>query len=211
MGMAGNNGGWHLPEMRDFLDWMEGRFGLSLAQIHGCAYGLLNSKGAFLKKPWKIATSNKSLATGLNLQCPGDHADAECLGGQDARDSGFYPKKMCERIYKLMMSMVQETAKDAFPKIYPAFGEEILEDVEKPTSAEASKMHKLHRRTGHPSNQALASVLKHRGARPEVIEMARVNAQSAKNCVWRLPIPQALCNVLRLFGKPSALTMRGFL
>ena len=28
MGMAGNNGGWHLPEMRDFLDWMEGRFGL---------------------------------------------------------------------------------------------------------------------------------------------------------------------------------------
>ena len=82
---------------------------------------------------------------------------------------------MCERIYKLMMSMVQETAKDAFPKIYPALDEEILEDVDKPTSAlqplteaevkEASKtLRKLHRRTGP---YALASVLKHRGATPK--------------------------------------------
>ena len=38
---------------------------------------------------------------------------------------------------------------------------------------EASKvLHKLHRRTGHPSNQALSSVLRHRGAHPEVIQMA---------------------------------------
>jgi len=177
----GNNGGWHLPEMRAFLflDWMEAHFGLSVARIHGCAYGLLNSQGALVKTPWKIATSNPSLATGLSLH--GDHQHAECLGGQDARDSGFYPKKMCERIYRLVMSMIQETAKDAFPKIYPVFDEEILDDAGQPTSAvqplteaEAKEASKLCTTSParRPSFQP-GPVLKHRGAHPEVVQMAQ--------------------------------------
>jgi hypothetical protein len=116
-----NNGGWHIHDMRSFLDFMQ--------------------------------------------------------------DSGFYPKSMCERIYQLVMSLIQQTSQDAFPKIYPAFDDDIMDEPEKPSPdlqplteaeiKEASKvLHKLHRRTGHPSNQALSSVLRHRGAHPEVIQMA---------------------------------------
>ena len=141
--------------------------------------GLLSSQGALVKTPWKIATSNPSLATGLSLH--GDHQHAECLGGQDARDSGFYPKKMCERIYRLVMSMIQETAKDAFPKIYPVFDEEILDDAGQPTSAvqplteaEAKEASKLCTTSParRPSFQP-GPVLKHRGAHPEVVQMAQ--------------------------------------
>ena len=176
-----NNGGWHLPDMRSLLDFMESKHGLFFARIHGCAYGLQNHKGNFLKKPWKVALSDQTLANGLQRLCPGDHHHDECLGGSDARDSGFYPKSMCERIFQLVMSLIQQTSRDAFPKIYPVIEEDILDEPEKPQSQlqplseaeakEASKvLHKLHRRTGHPSNQALASVLKHRGAHPEVIQ-----------------------------------------
>lgn len=92
-GQATMEDGIYLPEMRAFLflDWMEAHFGLSVARIHGCAYGLLNSKGALVKTPWKIATSNPSLATGLSLH--GDHQHAECLEDKMRGTLDFIPER----------------------------------------------------------------------------------------------------------------------
>ena len=60
------------------------------------AYGLKNSDGFFLRKPWKVKTTSPTLAAALQRACPGNHEHRECLGGKTARDSGFYPQALCE-------------------------------------------------------------------------------------------------------------------
>jgi hypothetical protein len=45
--------------------------------------------------------------------------------------------------------------------------------TEKEKQSSLRLLEKLHRRTGHPSNNALSRMLEHRGALPELIELAR--------------------------------------
>ena len=177
------NGGWQLPELRALRDLLQQRQKLHTVRVDGCAYGLKNSRGVPLKKPWRILTSSQTMASLLECRCPGDHDHEECLGGKEARDSGFYPKKMCDVIFKATMSIVNNTTNGPFPQVYPVFEDTLAEDpkmdkhlaplTEKEKSAASKTLMKLHRRTGHPSNSALAGCLRHRGAHPEIIEMAK--------------------------------------
>ena len=178
-----NNGGWHVSEMRHFIEYLKELHKFFCAKVHGCSYGLVNTKQEFVKKPWKIVCTNEALANGLTRQCPGDHPHGECLGGHEARASGFYPKAMCLRIFQVVQSMIHGTDYDVFPKVFPVFDDTIMEEPDAKTSSLVplsdmekknveKTLHKLHRRSGHPSNQALAACLRHRGAHPEVISMA---------------------------------------
>ncbi|CAK9066760.1 unnamed protein product [Durusdinium trenchii] len=178
-----NNGGWRLPELKVLYDLMNQFKETHHAHIHGCAFGVKNAVGVPLKKPWKVVCTSPSMAAALTRRCPGNHEHAECIGGQDARNSGFYPEAMCRTIFRTVQSMNHSLDGGAFAESFPIFDDTLMEDekelnLEKPLSDSERKMAmqtlaKLHRRTGHPSNHALSGCLKHRGAHHEVIEMAK--------------------------------------
>ncbi|CAK8996448.1 Retrovirus-related Pol polyprotein from transposon RE1 (Retro element 1) (AtRE1) [Includes: Protease RE1, partial [Durusdinium trenchii] len=178
-----NNGGWRLPELKVLYDLMSQFKETHHAHIHGCAFGVKNAVGMPLKKPWKVVCTSPSMAAALTRRCPGNHEHAECIGGQDARNSGFYPEAMCRTIFRTVQSMNHSLDGGAFAESFPIFDDTLMEDekelnLEKPLSDSERKMAmqtlaKLHRRTGHPSNHALSGCLKHRGAHHEVIEMAK--------------------------------------
>ena len=180
-----NNRGWNLREVHAFWEKLAASHNLHTARVDGCAYGLRNAAGEFLRKPWKINTTSPVLAQALHRLCPGRecHYHAECLGGKTARDSGFYPQAMCDVIQKAVSTMVLHLEEGVFP-LYPVFDtKDMMADLEKKaqvaplTEAERKSslrvVERLHRKTGHPSNAALAGCLRNRGAHPEVIEMAR--------------------------------------
>eukprot|EP00959_Pyramimonas_sp_CCMP1952_P099776 2086300-Pyramimonas_sp.AAC.1 len=59
--------------------------------LHGCACGLKDSKGNFMKKPWTIATTSSIVAEGLERRCNGtrEHVEArgrECKSAEDYTD-----------------------------------------------------------------------------------------------------------------------------
>ncbi|CAK9114315.1 Retrovirus-related Pol polyprotein from transposon TNT 1-94 [Durusdinium trenchii] len=114
----------------------------------------------------------------------GHEQHEECLGGKTARDSGFYPQSMCNVIYKSVVEMMACGKNfNVFPSAYPIFDTKDLEDLEEKKKSvrllsedekkQAGKLvDRLRKKTGHPSNAALAGVLRHRGAHPEIIQMA---------------------------------------
>ena len=151
---------------------------LYVSRIHGCAFGLQDSKGRPLKKPWQIISTKKAMAQALQRRCPGHHQHGECMGGSESRRSEHYPQALCDVIQKVAKELANNTENGIFPvfdsgvlaesKKVEAFP---LNDAEKKNAEKL--LSKLHLRTGHPSNTALAGTLRHRGAHPEVIEMAK--------------------------------------
>ena len=173
-----DNRGWQLPKVQKFFRNLEEKAKLFTARVDGCAYDLRDRHGALLKKPWKIKTSSQTMAMALERRCPGGHDHQECLGGTVARDSGFYPQAMCDVIQKAVREMLNTQNVDS---VFPVFETKPLGDekqnIPEPLTEQERKsaeklLSKLHRKTGHPSNKALASKLRHRGAHYEVVEMA---------------------------------------
>eukprot|EP00959_Pyramimonas_sp_CCMP1952_P082526 1724448-Pyramimonas_sp.AAC.1 len=48
--------------------------------LHGCACGLRDSKGNFMKKPWTIASTPPDVTEGLERRCDGAHEHVEARG-----------------------------------------------------------------------------------------------------------------------------------
>ena len=177
-----SNLGWKLRRVQAFFEKLRAAGRLHVARVDGCAYGLKNSKGEYLRKPWRISTAAAPLANVLERRCPRGHHHGECLGGKEARDSGFYPQAMCDVIQKVVHEMFSQVDQSVFPSLYPVFETDPLrDDVAKetiqPLDEKEKKMalrmlEKLHRKTGHPSNAALSQCLKNRGAHPEVVKLA---------------------------------------
>ncbi|CAK9113409.1 unnamed protein product, partial [Durusdinium trenchii] len=179
-----NNRGWTLPRVRAFFEKLAASGSDFGARVDGCAHGLKGPKGLPVKKPWRIRTTSSTLAGALHRLCPGHEQHEECLGGKTARDSGFYPQSMCNVIYKSVVEMMACGKNfNVFPSAYPIFDTKDLEDLEEKKKSvrllsedekkQAGKLvDRLRKKTGHPSNAALAGVLRHRGAHPEIIQMA---------------------------------------
>ena len=175
-----SNQGWKLPCVRQLFKELAMDGNLYTALVDGRAYGLQSERGMPIRKPWKIQTTIRALARALSRRCPGHLQHDECLGGHRAKESGFYPQAMCDVICKAMREWKCGLDQEVFP-LYPVFDTKTLEkerpkDYE-PLSDEEKKIvlktiDKLHRRTGHPSNTALAGTLRHRGAHPDVVELA---------------------------------------
>lgn len=176
------NLGWRLKRVRKFFEKLQTGGKLHAIRVDGCAYGLKSSKGEFLRKPWRILTTAAPLAAVLERKCPGGHQHGECLGGKEARDSGFYPQAMCDVIQKVSHEMFSQVDQTVFPSLYPVFDtdslrDDVVKETVQPLEDKEKKMalrmlEKLHRKTGHPSNAALSQCLKNRGAHPEVVQMA---------------------------------------
>ena len=118
-----DNGGWNLPRVRELWDELRSKDRLFVAKIDGCSYGLKSSRGNPIKKPWKVNTTLAPLAIGLERRCPGHEHHDECLGGKEARLSGFYPQAMCDVIYRVLM----ECSRGKVHSIFPVFGTEDFE------------------------------------------------------------------------------------
>eukprot|EP00959_Pyramimonas_sp_CCMP1952_P053435 1117906-Pyramimonas_sp.AAC.1 len=54
--------------------------GLQKSVLHGCACGLRDRKGNYMKKPWTIASTPDIVTTGLARKCVGMHAHVEARG-----------------------------------------------------------------------------------------------------------------------------------
>ena len=171
--------------MKAFLGELAKLEKLHKAYVDGCAFGLLSSKGNPLKKPWKIICTSPTLATALHRRCPGHSFHDECIGGEEARLSGFYPQAMCDVFQKAVREIVHGVEHGLFAEAFPVFESKLpaLDEpcegsLPPPLSENENKsvqrlLTNLHKKTGHPSNTALAATLKHRGAHYEVVELAK--------------------------------------
>ena len=183
-----NNRGWNLQPVRAFWQRLESSGDLHIARADGCAFDVKDEKTDLpIKKPWTIKTTSRTLTQAVSRTCPGHlvHPEhQECLGGGLARKSGFYPKKFCQAVLRAIREMTDVGAQGVLPA-YPVFDTRDMDIEEKevkkkrvtPLSEVERKgvekmLERLRKRTGHPSNAALSGCLRHRGAHPEVIDMA---------------------------------------
>eukprot|EP00959_Pyramimonas_sp_CCMP1952_P444330 9302965-Pyramimonas_sp.AAC.1 len=67
---------WRGPQVKGFMRELE----FVKTALHGCAYGLKDSKGNFMKNPWAIATTSSVVGEGLERRCDGAHGHVEARG-----------------------------------------------------------------------------------------------------------------------------------
>ena len=65
---------WRDPEVKKFMT----ENNMMKANLHGCAYGLKNSKGKYMKKPWSIASNAKLMVEGIARKCDGNTQTCHC-------------------------------------------------------------------------------------------------------------------------------------
>lgn len=190
-----DNHAWKFKEVQHFFYWLETQGLLFEARLDGCMVGVkaLDCDIA-MKKPWKIKTTDATLAQVLNIPCSRDHEHVECMGHNRAESSAYYPQKMCRLIARHVMSSTNVCLCDAFavhehetktlkdtPEEYPEMSQKELKDLK-------DTIHRLHMRSGHPTNQALVNCLKARGVPKHVIELAKEHRCDSCQEV-RLPQP----------------------
>ena len=181
--------GWQLPELRIFFHHLTQQGLLFTARLDGCMVNVTDDEGNLMRKPWTIKTTDEELAKILSRKCNHTYKHQECVGKNRAEKSGFYPKPMCELIAKHLLGNHWGQAGGIFP-VLPGTPEDEeqkkdnLDDpaakkpkLEPPLTEKERKeafrvVHKLHKRSGHPSNRALAACLQRRGAHPEVVKIA---------------------------------------
>ena len=98
---------WKIPEVQRLMKDL----GLVFVECHGCAMGVVDSKGRPLKKPWYIATNDEMLRQSLASQrCPGCvHGSTN---GAETRGTGSYTTQMAKIIHKgWHRSVIQSTRK----------------------------------------------------------------------------------------------------
>ena len=196
-----SNQGWWFPEVQHFLKDVYQKTELYKTILHGCQVGVPDD-GGFMKKPWKIYTTDRELATSLNLTCSGNHAHSPCLGGNNTARSAFHTEKMVKIIARRLVEskfavpsyMVDnqdgmvfgteegENQDDAIPEgVTPELWQRVQDVV-----------HKLHARAGHPSNRALESSLRARGADEVIMKAARnLQRDACKEAGKAVPVARA--------------------
>eukprot|EP00959_Pyramimonas_sp_CCMP1952_P267213 5586914-Pyramimonas_sp.AAC.1 len=65
-------------------------------RLHGCACGLKNSKGQYMKKQWSMASSSSMMAEGLIRRCDGRHRHVEARG-RDCKQAEDYTDDFARR------------------------------------------------------------------------------------------------------------------
>ena len=167
------NQAWNFPEVKWFLEFLESRDLYFPAKLDGCMVGVIAPDcGVPMKKPWLIVSTNRDMSMRLGIRCSGQHEHVECLGHDRAAHSAFYPPKMCKMITRVVLSSrnIQPVVfgvddvptKDKFGNISPESLKHMKEAI-----------HKLHVRSGHPSNQALVNCLRARGVSRVVLALAK--------------------------------------
>ena len=143
--------------------------------LHGCASGLQDCKG----RQWhKLFNGDVPDTTNMVNAWEDLSQEDSSIIHKLASSALCSSPQLCDVIQKVAKELANNTENGIFPvfdsgvlvesKKVEAFP---LNDAEKKNAEKL--LSKLHLRTGHPSNTALAGTLRHRGAHPEVIEMAK--------------------------------------
>ena len=184
-----NNEAWYFPEVKRFMKFLEARDLYFPARLDGCMVGMVAPDcGVPMRKPWRIVSTRKDLSSRLDLQCDKQHDHVECMGHDRAAHSAFYTPKMCRLITKVVL-----TPRDDSSTVFGIEETTNLDDIIKDVPPETlgpmkDAIHKLHIRSGHPSNQALVNCLKARGVSKIVLALAREHVCDSCQEV-RLPKP----------------------
>ena len=68
---------WGYPRVKRLIS----ELGIIKAECHGCAFGLHDSQGVPIKKPWYVYTDSPDMAAELNkYKCPGCPKHSPCEG-----------------------------------------------------------------------------------------------------------------------------------
>ena len=171
---------WQLPEFQQFLEELR----LEKVTCHGCAVGLrTKDKKLPLCNGWTIATQNEELLQHLNLRCQKNHARGKCEAGQTAHTARYttpFVRKVVDSLsmHESLPRTLQELNKPE--TALPAEEGEAEDDVrEGEVLAEGekeeieTKIHQIHRATGHGSMKNLIEALEKRGVSNKVLQVAK--------------------------------------
>eukprot|EP00959_Pyramimonas_sp_CCMP1952_P037387 782453-Pyramimonas_sp.AAC.1 len=81
------------------------------AQLHGCAYGLKNRRGQYMRKPRGIASPLCCIAKGLERGCDGSHKHVEARG-KDCKLAQDYKEEFARRVHLLVSEAVSGNVVD---------------------------------------------------------------------------------------------------
>ena len=151
------------------------------------------------RKSWTIATRNKGLLQHLNLKCQKNHPRGKCEAGEAAHTSRYteaFARKVVDSLVEneAWSLVVQELGRTTHGEILAA--EDAEEDEECEAEVQEGERRRIegliqhiHKNTGHGSLKNLVEALRRRGARPEVLRIAK--AWSCPTCTERkAPVPR---------------------
>ena len=207
------NKAWKYKEVQQFFYELEQQGHMFEARLDGCQVGVVApDNGKPMRKPWTIMSTDPHLSHCLDLSCNGSHEHVECVGHCRAAASALYPPRMCSIIARHVMSEqasaflhTSETPSETFANEQASRkqkGEEETTGQEQQPTNETEGMtlqqlkhikdaiHKLHVRSGHPTNQALVNCLRARGVPKHVLALAKEHKCDSCHEV-KLPVPHA--------------------
>ena len=91
--------GWDEPairQMRMMLPWT--------AHIDGCIFGVRNTEGMLLLKPWQIVTNRQDLVGTLAKRCTKDHPHG-VTNGPSATAPGYYTRALAQHIGEALVNL----------------------------------------------------------------------------------------------------------
>ena len=191
-----SNGAWKFKEVQQLFHELSKHGLIFDAVLDGCMVGVVAPDcGIPMPKPWKLRTTDSVLADVMSISCDGRHDHVECMGNNRVESSAFYPKKMCSLVVRHVLS----TGFGFTGNVSEVFGEDFEGDQNTtkgegsfgkgPSSVDGYKdtpimtpkelrdlketIHRLHVRSGHPTNQALVNCLRARGVPKHVLDLAK--------------------------------------
>ena len=223
------NQAWNLHEVRRLLGVMEEKGRRYRTRLDGCQVGVVTpDTGEPMLKPWRIETTSPHMHQVLSRRCTGNHEHKECLGHGRAESSGYYPRRMCLLMSRVMMessnmtewqlglngqdmrthadcsdmhmrdSHEHDETKQCKQREHGHEGSTALAmseaDVrkfvvdEKELKNMKEALRKIHVRAGHPTNRALYLMLKARGVRQELLDLA-LELKCDECQEIRMPVP----------------------
>ncbi|CAK0890102.1 unnamed protein product, partial [Prorocentrum cordatum] len=165
--------------------------------VDGCACGLkAPGTGELLKKRWKFLANDKRIWVALQpLQCRGGHYHEEIESSRRTEASGSYPKMLRRRVLRALtksqnqkyfeeevvhvcMAATQQPPTEPTPEedetsIPPQDGKESHDLTSDTVKKLESYIRLVHTNLGHLPRAHLLRYLRDRGARPEVLRLAR--------------------------------------
>ena len=168
---------WNYPEVKQFFESLD-REGIRFkVRLDGCQVGVVTpDTHEPMLKPWRIEVTCSHMARALSLRCNNNHTHAECVGHNRPAFSAMYPKKMCNIMTRVIMDQSRIKVPDnpgEVDHVYAASADVRQHVVtEKELQNMKAAVRRLHVRPGHPSNRALHMMLKARGVRQEILDIA---------------------------------------
>ena len=163
--------GWKEDELVKMCEF----FGL-VVDFHGCALGVKARNGEPMLKPFTITTNNPDLVAELQTkQCKCTRKHVPCEGAETTR-SGHYTKQMANAILRgHRKALVRQKVNDSIERhqlllasAANAATKEEMDEFGKLSKKEQDKLveaaRKIHTNTGHRPPEALARLLRQRGA-----------------------------------------------